>query len=90
MASAPAFGTISSVLLSLAALAMASATPECTVPTSTSTWSRLISLLTLSVALDGSLSSSTLKYWISRPASLPPCSCTYSLKPFSIMLPSAA
>ena len=41
---------------------MASATPECTVPTSTSTLSRLISLLTLSVAFDGSDSSSTLKY----------------------------
>ena len=62
MASAPALGTISSVLLSLAALAIASATPECTVPTRTSTASRLISLLTFSVALDGSDSSSTLKY----------------------------
>jgi hypothetical protein len=53
MASAPALGTISMVLLSLAARAIASATPECTVPTITSTWSRLISLLTLSVALLG-------------------------------------
>ena len=51
IASAPAFGMISSVLLSFAALAIASATPECTVPTSTSTLSRLISLLTLSVRL---------------------------------------
>ena len=76
IASAPALGTISMVLLSLAARAIASATPECTVPTMTSTLSRLISLLTLSVALDGSLSSSTRKYWISRPPSLPPCSCT--------------
>ena len=76
IASAPAFGMTSSVLLSLAALAIASATPECTVPTSTSTLSRLISLLTLSVAFDGSDSSSTLKYWISRPPSLPPCSWT--------------
>jgi hypothetical protein len=65
---------ISNVFESFAAFAIASATPECTVPTSTSTWSRLISLLTLSVAFDGSDSSSTLKYWISRPPSLPPCS----------------
>ena len=76
IASAPAFGTISKVPLSFAARAMASATPECTVPTSTSTWSRLMSLLTLSVAFDGSDSSSTLKYSIGRPPSLPPCSCT--------------
>ena len=80
IASAPAFGMISSVLLSFAALAIASATPECTVPTSTSTLSRLISLLTLSVAFDGSDSSSTLKYWISRPPSLPPCSCDVELE----------
>ena len=73
-ASAPALGTISSVPVSLATLAIAIATPECTVPTSTSTLSRLISLLTLSVALDGSDSSSTLTNSISRPPSLPPCS----------------
>ena len=54
-ASAPALGTISSVPVSFATLAIAIATPECTVPTSTSTLSRLISLLTLSVALAGSL-----------------------------------
>ncbi len=89
-ASAPPFGTISSVLLSFAAFAIASVTPEWTVPTMTSTLSRLISLLTLSVAFDGSDSSSTLTYSISRPASLPPCSSTYSRKPFSIALPSAA
>ena len=76
IASAPALGMMSSVFESFAAFAIASATPECTVPTSTSTLSRLISLPTLSVALDGSDSSSTLKYWTSRPASLPPCSCT--------------
>jgi hypothetical protein len=75
-ASAPALGTISSVPLSLAALAIAIATPECTVPTITSTLSRLISLLTLSVALAGSDSSSTLTNSSSRPASLPPCSPT--------------
>ena len=34
IASAPAFGMISSVLVSRATLAIASATPECTVPTS--------------------------------------------------------
>ena len=90
IASAPAFGITSSVLLSFAAFAIASATPECTVPTRTSTLSRLISLLTLSVAFAGSDSSSTLKYCTSRPPSLPPCSCTWSLKPFSIALPSAA
>ena len=79
-ASAPALGTISSVPLSLAALAIAIATPECTVPTITSTLSRLISLLTLSVALAGSDSSSTLKYSISRPPSLPPCSLDVELE----------
>ena len=90
IASAPPFGTISSVLLSFAALAIAVATPECTVPTSTSTLSRLISLFTLSVAFDGSDSSSTFTYSISRPPSLPPCSSTYRRKPFSIASPSAA
>ena len=89
-ASAPAFGTIEQRVVSFAALAIAIATPECTVPTTTSTLSRLISLPTLSVAFAGSDSSSTLKYSISRPPSLPPFSCTYSLKPFSIALPSAA
>ena len=90
MASAPAFGTISSVLLSLATLAMAIATPEWTVPTITSTLSRLTSLLALSAALDGSDSSSTLTYSTTRPPSLPPCSSTYCLKPFSIATPRAA
>ena len=75
-ASAPALGTISIVPLSRATLAIAIATPECTLPTSTSTLSRLISLLVLSVALDGSDSSSTLNHSISRPPSLPPCSAT--------------
>ena len=69
-------GTLLIVPVSFATFAIAIATPECTVPTITSTLSRLISLLTLSVAFDGSDSSSTLKYWISRPPSLPPCSCT--------------
>lgn len=89
-ASAPALGTISSVPLSLAALAIAIATPECTVPTTTSTWSRLISLLTLSVALDGSLSSSTRTNSTNWPPSLPPCSSRNSRKPFSIAVPRAA
>ena len=44
-ASAPALGTISSVPVSLATLAIAIATPECTVPTITSTLSRLIELV---------------------------------------------
>jgi len=65
---------ISSVLLSFAALAIASATPECNRADQHIDVVALISLLTLSVAFDGSDSSSTLKYWISRPASLPPCS----------------
>ena len=73
-ARAPAFGITSSVLVSLATFAIAITTPECTVPTTTSTLSRLISLLMLSTAFDGSDSSSTLKYSISRPPSLPPCS----------------
>src|SRR5207248_2863583 len=46
--------------------------------------------LVTALAFDGSDSSSSFTYWISRPASLPPCSCTYRRKPFSIMLPSAA
>ncbi|KAG1306182.1 hypothetical protein G6F62_015452 [Rhizopus arrhizus] len=90
MALAPAFVTIKVVSLSLAALASAIATPECTVPISTSTWSRLIRRLSFSAALAGLDSSSTLKYSISRPPSLPPCSATYSLKPFSMAVPSAA
>src|SRR5450631_3274727 len=60
-ATAPALGMMRSVPESLAALAIAMATPECTVPTITSTPSRLMSLPTLSVAFDGSLSSSSLK-----------------------------
>ena len=80
MSSAPAFGMISSVLLSRATFAIASATPECTVPISTSTLSRLISLLALSGAFAGSDSSSTVKYSISRPPSLPPCSCDRELE----------
>ena len=60
MASAPAFGIIRVVPVSLATLAIAIATPEWTVPIMTSTLSRLMSLLTLSVALEGSDSSSTL------------------------------
>jgi hypothetical protein len=75
-ATAPAFGMMRSVSLSLATLAIAMATPECTVPTSTSTLSRLMSLFTLSVAFAGSLSSSTFTYSISRPPMRPPCSCT--------------
>ena len=73
-ATAPAFGMMSSVPLSFAAFAIAIATPECTVPTSTSTLSRLMSLFTLSTALAGSLSSSTLKNSTSRPPMRPPCS----------------
>ena len=88
-ASAPAFGSIISVPVSFATLAIAIATPEWTVPTTTSTLSRLISLLMLSVALAGALSSSTRTYSMVRPPSLPPCSSTYCLKPFSIALPSA-
>jgi len=42
------------------------------------------------VGLVVSDSSSTLTNSISRPPSLPPCSCTYSRRPFSIATPSAA
>src|SRR5205823_4507191 len=90
IASAPALGMIKSVLLSRAALAMASATPEWTVPTTTSTLSRLISLFTLSGAFAGSDSSSTVMYSISRPPNLPPASFSASLKPLVIAVPSAA
>ena len=74
--SAPALGTIISVLLPRATLAMAIATPECTVPTSTSTPSRLTSLLAFSVALAGSDSSSTVAYDTDAPPSMPPFSST--------------
>ena len=53
MSSAPALGMISSVLLSRATFDIASATPEWTVPTSTSTLSRLISLFAFSGAFAG-------------------------------------
>jgi hypothetical protein len=59
---------IRSVPLSRATLTIAITTPECTVPSSTSTLSRCTSLFALSVALDGSDSSSTVKYSIARPA----------------------
>jgi hypothetical protein len=87
---APALGTIIRVLVSRATLAMASATPEWTVPTSTSTLSRETSFLAFSVALAGLDSSSTVKYSTSRPPSLPPFSSTNCLKPLVIALPSAA
>ena len=90
ISSAPALGMISRVLLSRATLDIARATPECTVPTSTSTWSRLMSLFALSGALAGSDSSSTVKYSISRPPSLPPFSSIASLKPLVMAVPSAA
>src|SRR5206468_539260 len=44
ISSAPAFGMIKSALLSRAAFAIAIATPECTVPTTTSTLSPLMGL----------------------------------------------
>ena len=50
---APAFGMIRSVLVSLATLTIAMATPECTVPTTTSTFSRPTSRFMLSVAASG-------------------------------------
>ena len=90
MSSAPAFGMMSSVLLSRANFDIASATPECTVPTMTSTLSRLMSLFAFSGAFAGSDSSSTTKYSISRPATLPPFSSIASLNPFVIAVPSAA
>ncbi len=67
---APALGMISKVPLSRATLTIAMTTPECTVPISTSTLSRCTSLLALSVALDGSDSSSTVKYSMRAPAEL--------------------
>ncbi len=90
ISSAPAFGTINSVFVSRATRVIASATPECTVPTRTSTLSRLMSLFAFSGAFAASDSSSTVKYSISRPPSLPPPCSTASLKPFVIALPSAA
>jgi hypothetical protein len=74
--STPALGMISSVLLSRAAFTIAICTPEWTVPTMTSTLSRLMSLLTLSAPFAGSDSSTTVTYSSTRPPSLPPCSLT--------------
>ena len=90
MSSAPAFGISSRVPVSLAILAMPSATPEWTVPTSTSTLSRCTSRLVFSGALAGLDSSSTAKYSISRPPSLPPRSPTAMRKPLVIAVPSEA
>ncbi len=81
---------ISSVPLSRATLTIAITTPECTVPISTSTLSRWTSLFALSVAFDGSDSSSTVKYSIARPPSVPPFSSAARLKPCVIAVPSAA
>ena len=53
-ASAPALGMIISLPVSRAILTIAICTPECTVPTTTSTLSRSTSLFMLSVAFDGS------------------------------------
>src|ERR1043166_2085532 len=54
---APAFGTTSIVLVSFATFAIAIATPECTVPTTTSTLSRPTRRFMLSVPFAGSDSS---------------------------------
>ena len=86
----PALGMRCSVPDSRVTRIIAAATPECTVPITTSTLSRVTRRLTLSVALDGSDSSSTLKNSISRPPNLPPASCRASRKPFSIATPSGA
>ncbi len=73
MMSAPAFGTSVGRPASRAIFAMAMATPECTVPMSTSTFSERTSLFVSSVAFVGSDSSSILTKSILRPASVPPC-----------------
>src|SRR5581483_3613758 len=86
----PAFGMMCSVPDSLVTRIIAAATPECTVPSTTSTLSRVTRRLTLSVAFAGSDSSSTLKNSTSRPPSLPPLSASAMRKPFSIATPSGA
>ena len=86
----PALGIRLRTPVSRATFWMPICTPECTVPTMTSTLSRCTSLLAFSIPLDGSDSSSTLKYSISRPPSLPPCSLMAMRKPFSIATPSWA
>ena len=53
ISSAPALGMIRRVLLSRATFDIASATPECTVPTSTSTWSRFDELVCVVGRLGG-------------------------------------
>jgi hypothetical protein len=87
---APALGLIHSVPDSRSTLAMPIATPVCTVPMTTSTLSRCTSLLAFSGALAGLDSSSTTKYSISRPPSLPPRSATASLMPLVMAMPSGA
>ena len=69
---APAFGMMVGMPSSRAILLMASATPECTVPMSTSAFSPCTSLVASAVAFGGSDSSSTLTKLIARPASEPP------------------
>ena len=86
----PALGMMCSTPDSLVTRIMPAATPECTVPSTRSTLSRVTRRLMLSVALDGSDSSSTLMNSTSRPANLPPASCSASRKPFSIATPSGA
>ena len=69
---APALGMISRVLVSRATFTIAMATPECTVPTTTSTFSRPTSRFMLSVAASGLDLSSTWTKEMARPPSLPP------------------
>ena len=87
---APALASIVSVPDSRVTRTIAAATPECTGPTITSTFSRLTSRLVLSVALAGFASLSTCTYSIVRPPSLPPFSSTCSLNASVIALPSWA
>ena len=87
---APAFGMMSSVLVSRATFTIAMATPECTVPTTTSTFSRPTRRFMLSVAASGFDSSSTCTKATWRPPSLPPFCSTFSLKASSMNLPSFA
>ena len=89
-ATLPALGTMVSVPLSDTTLWMPICTPECTVPISTSTPSRLTRRSAFCGAFSGLDSSSSLTIWISRPPSLPPFSAISSSMAKVMFSPSLA
>ena len=86
----PALGMMLSVPLSATTFWIAICTPECTVPTITSTLSCATRRRALASAFFGSDSSSSLIHSTSRPARRPPFSATAMRMPFSMASPSLA